>query len=98
MNISQDLNFSPDKPAVLSIWKTEKLNLLAIGLLENQWLAKHKTSIPTTLTVLKGSVEFHLSGTKIVFQQYDAFQIPVNIEHEVMGLEAENIFTLTQEK
>lgn len=98
MNILEQIILNPEKPSVLPIRKSESINLIAIGLQQNQLLKKHKTAIPTLLTVLKGSIEFRISNSEIRLQQFDTYQIPVDIEHEVIGIENKNIFTLTQEK
>ena len=98
MNIEKEIKFNPDKPSVLSVLKTDSLNLLAVGLLKDQILKKHKTQIPTLLTVLKGFIPFHINNKKTIFNFSDTYQIPVNTEHEVRGIRPENIFTLTQEK
>ena len=98
MNILNTIAFNPEKPAVLSIRKSETINLFSVGLLKNQLLKKHKASIPSLLTVLTGSFEFRIDGDKILLNQFDTFQIPVDVEHEVEGLEERNIFTLLQER
>jgi quercetin dioxygenase-like cupin family protein len=98
MNIAQNLPFSATKPAVLPIHKTDKLNLFAVGLLQDQVLQKHKAGIPTLLTVLKGTLAFAINGEVLRLEAFDTYHIPVGVEHEVTGMEAENIFTLTQEK
>ncbi len=98
MNILKTIAFKPEKPTVLSIRKTETINLFAVGLLRNQLLKKHKASIPSLLTVLTGSFEFRIDGEKILLKQFDTFQIPVDVEHEVEGLDDQNVFSLLQEK
>ncbi|MBT8235267.1 MAG: hypothetical protein KJO04_03665 [Bacteroidia bacterium] len=98
MNIEESLIFNTEKPAVLSIKKSEDLNLMAIGLLRDQVLKKHKTNVPATLLVLKGGIDFLISDTEIPLVVHDVFQIPVNKEHEVRGTESENIFILLKEK
>ena len=98
MNIAEALNFNTEKPTTYSVLKTEKLNVIAVGLVKNQILRKHKTLIPTFLTVLKGSISFHINNEVKTLNQFDTYQIPVNTEHEVGGIAEENIFTLTQEK
>ena len=62
MNILENLNFSDNKPATKSIHKSAQTNYLAIGLLENQILKKHKATIPTMLTVLKGEIQFYINS------------------------------------
>ena len=98
MNILKDLQFNSDKPAVLPLRKTEKINVIAVELLETQIQKKHKTSIPSLLTVLKGSFMFSKEEETIELKPFDTYQIPVDTIHEVHGLEKQNIFTLTQEK
>lgn len=98
MNIAEALQFNTEKPTTHSVLKTDKLNIIAVGLIKKQILKKHKTSIPTLLCVLKGSISFHINNEVKILNAFDIFQIPVNTEHEVEGLTEENIFTLTQEK
>jgi quercetin dioxygenase-like cupin family protein len=97
MNIENSLSFGTEKPSVLSIIKNEKINIIAIGLNKDQIIAKHKTSLSSLLTVLKGEIQFNIEGNSFVLNQFDTYQIPVNTEHEVMANE-KAIFTLTQEK
>jgi len=98
MNIENSLEFHLDRPSTLSIHKTEKLNYIGVGLLKDQLLRKHKTLIPTTLTVIEGSISFSIDDSIHILKQMDVYQIPVDVEHEVSGLEERNIFTLIQER
>jgi len=98
MNITENLKFTPEKPATYMVLKSEKLQIVAIGLWQNQVLSKHKTVFPVLLTVLKGSIAFKLPSETIELKELDVFEIPVNVEHEVLGLETENIFSLTIQK
>lgn len=97
-NIVEKISFTPEKPAVHIIRKTDSINYIAIGLLMDQILPEHKTGVPTILTVLKGGIEFVIGDQEILLYQFDTFQIPVNQVHEVRGLEEQNVFTLTMEK
>ena len=98
MNIEKSMPWTKDKPSVVVIDNTDKKKYLAIGLLKDQMLKRHKANIPTTLTVLKGAIEFVIQGEYLEFNQFDVYEIPVSVEHEVVGLHKENIFTLIQEK
>jgi len=98
MNIIENIPFSSEKPAVLSVRKTDKINIIAIGLLEKQVLKKHKTSIPSLLVVLQGKILFRIDNETIVLNQFETYQIPVNVEHEAEGVDEKNCFMLTQEK
>lgn len=98
MNILENIPFNPDKPAVYIIRKTDTINYIAVGLLQDQLLPDHKTGIPTILTVLKGSVLFTILEEKHVLNELDTFQIPVNVIHHVLGIDEKNAITLVQEK
>lgn len=98
MNILNNLHFSAEKPAVWAIHKSEKVNVIAIGLEQDQVLKKHITHFPTLLTVAHGSITFVIENQEIELHQWDIYHIPVDVPHEVIGLKERNIFTLTQEK
>lgn len=98
MNITESISFDPNKAAILSIRKTEAVNLFAVGLVNTQVLKKHKAVIPSLLTVLKGSIEFRMKDETICLNQFDTYDIPIDVEHEVAGVDQENIFTVLQEK
>ena len=98
MNILKNIKLSEERPGVLQVYKTEKLNLFAIALVKGQVLRKHHTSVPTMLTMLKGKIEFEIEGKVLEFGEFDIYEIPITVEHEVRGIDQENIFTLTQER
>jgi quercetin dioxygenase-like cupin family protein len=98
MNIIKNIPFSSEKPAVHMVRKTDTINYIAVGLLMDQILPEHKTGVPTILTVLSGAIEFCIEDKEYLLYPFDTFQIPVNIMHEVRGIEKENVFTLVQEK
>ncbi len=91
MNIFEKTDFTGDKPSVVSIKKSEKVNLFTVGLSEKQVLAKHITTIPATLVLIRGKVDFNISGETVVLRDGDVYEIPVNVEHEVVGRDIENL-------
>ncbi|MBK8554395.1 MAG: hypothetical protein IPL65_00860 [Lewinellaceae bacterium] len=97
MNIATALQYNPEKPAILPIHKSDKINLFAVGLLKGQQLPKHTTRTPTLLTVLRGSIQFSIQGENLTLNTLDTYSIPVDTEHDVTGLD-DCIFTLLQEK
>lgn len=97
-NIIDEMDFSLDKPAIISVLKTDRLNYIAVGLVEGQFLPKHQTLNPTLLTVLKGEIEIYIQEEEIVLSEGDVYKIPIKADHEVKGLDEENVFTLIQEK
>lgn len=98
MNILENLAFSQERPSVCPIQRTDKTNYFAIGLLQDQILKKHTANSPSMLTVLKGELEFFINGNSIHLKEFDTYDIPVLVEHEVKGLKDKNIFTIVQEK
>lgn len=96
-NIRESLKFNDEKPAILSIINSEKLNLKAVGLKKGQIMSKHKAGLKSLLIVLEGKIEFVINDEKFVLNKLDTYEIPVDVEHEIRGIE-ESIFSLTQEK
>jgi quercetin dioxygenase-like cupin family protein len=98
MNIADEIVFNKLKPFILSIRKTETMNVFAVGLLKGQVLSQHKTPIPALLVVLKGAILFRINSEEIELAAMDTYQIPVDVLHEAVGVEEENIFMITQER
>jgi quercetin dioxygenase-like cupin family protein len=98
MNIAKEITFNTEKPFVLPIRKTETVHIFAMGLLKEQIFAKHKTQIPALLVVLRGSILFRINSEEIRLTALDTYQIPIDTEHDVTGLDEENIFLITKEK
>ncbi len=98
MNIAKEIKFNNEKPFVLPIRKTETVHIFALGLLKQQIFAKHKTQIPALLIVLQGSLLFRINSEEIRLVALDTYQIPLDTEHDVTGLDEENIFMITKEK
>ena len=98
MNIASQVKFNAEKPFILSIHKTESVTIFAVGLLKDQVLAKHKTQMPTLLIVLRGTILFRINSEEIRLFTLDTYQIPIDVEHDVIGMEGENIFLITKEK
>ncbi len=96
MNITKAIVFTPEKPTVVTVKKTDRLRVLAVGLQKGQVLAKHQTNNPTLLIVLKGEILFTINNETLKFNETDTYEIPVGVMHEVTG-KTDAIFTLTQE-
>lgn len=97
MNIFEKTDFAGDKPSVVSIKKSEKANLFTVGLSEKQVLAKHVTTVPATLVMMRGKVDFNISNETVILREGDTYEIPVNAEHEVVGRDIENVFLIVKE-
>ena len=97
MVITEALQLSDEKPAVLQIKNTEKSNVIAIGLKKDQVLKKHLSPIPALLVVLKGTIIFEMEGSRKELNEFSTFEIPVNVLHEVTGI-TDSIFMVIKEK
>lgn len=97
MNIFEELHFNEEKPSVLTIRNTDRINVIAIGLKEGQVLRKHVTPFPALLVVLKGRITFDMEGVQTEVPLSGTFDIPANVPHKVTALE-ESIFMVTKEK
>ncbi len=98
MNIAKEIKLNKEKPQILSIRKTESSNIFAVGLLKDQVLAKHKTQLPTLLIVLQGTILFRINSDEVRLSTLDTYQIPIDVEHDVTGVDTENIFLITKER
>lgn len=97
MNIVDQITFSKEKPIVFHLKKSAAIKYFAVALGKGAVLKKHTAPVPSTLLVLKGEINFVIDEKITPLKQFDVFEIPVNVEHEVVGLSDENLFTVTQE-
>ena len=97
MNIVENITFSTEKANVFSIKKSDKIKYFAVALGKGAILKKHTAPVPATLVVLKGEINFMIQGETINMKQFDVYEIPVNVEHEVVGVSDENLFSVNQE-
>ena len=96
VNLADKLTFKTDKPTTYFIKDGKNVRQVAIALGEGGVLKKHTTSIPATLIMVKGTVRFLINGEEIVLKDLDTYQIPIDVEHEVIGVEKENVFIVTK--
>lgn len=97
MNILQYTDFLSEKPTVFQIRKNDKIQQFAVALGKNCLLKKHTTNVPTNLIVMRGELKFTFPDQEVLLKEFDVFEIPVDVEHEVWGLEDENLFVITKE-
>ena len=97
MNIEESLPLSSEKPSTLVVSNSDRYLTVAIRLLKGQVLKKHLSSTPAMLIVLKGAILFEMEGVKTIIREYDTFDIPETVPHEVTGIE-ESMFLLIKDK
>ena len=96
VNLADKLTFKTDKPTTYFVKDGKNVRQVAIALGEGGVRKKHTTSIPATLIMVKGTVRFLINGEEIVLKDLDTYQIPIDVEHEVIGVEKENVFIVTK--
>ena len=96
VNLADKLTFRNDKQTTYFVKDGQNVRQVAIALGEGAVLKKHTTNIPATLIMVKGTVRFLINGEEIVLKDLDTYQIPVDVEHEVIGVEKENVFIVTK--
>ncbi len=71
----------------VKILSNPSFKLIGLGFKKGQMLEKHITPTAAILIVQSGSVDFNMSGKTHKLKSGDFFEIPANIEHEVIGKE-----------
>ena len=76
----------------------EGVKQVAVALGKGAILKKHTTDVPAFLVVVKGEIRFLINGQEILLKALDTYNIPAEIEHELIGVDDENLFILTKSK
>lgn len=97
INNIYSLELNTEKPAVQVLHRSDKVQVTAIGLLRGQLLKKHLTSNPAMICVVEGTLDFQTETESISLRSGDTMEIPVDIPHEVTGMDDRNIFLLIRE-
>jgi len=90
------LSFRNDKPTFSYIKKGKKMKQVAVALGKGAVLEKHITDQQAVIVIVKGKIKFNISGKDIILKESDTYDIPINVEHELTGLDDENIFIITK--
>jgi quercetin dioxygenase-like cupin family protein len=72
-----------DKPVARIFYKSGEHKIMLMGFLKGMILEQHKTSVPARLLVMSGLVTYKQGNEPTTLQQYDFFDIPVDVLHEV---------------
>ena len=97
-NLDNSENYNSEKPHFNILRDSEKVKQVAVSLGKNGVFKKHKTSTPASLVVLKGEIKFIINEQEIILKPNDYYDIPVDVEHELVGLSKENLFVVTKQK
>ena len=97
VNLADELTFRNDRQTTYFVKDGKSIRQVAVALGEGAILKKHTTDVPATLIMVKGEVRFLINGEEIILKDLDTYQIPVEVEHEVIGVQKENIFIITKQ-
>ena len=97
-NLMDRLSYRTDKQTVSVIKNGEGVKQVAVALGKGAILKKHTTDVPAFLVVVKGEIRFLINGQEILLKALDTYNIPTEIEHELIGVDDENLFILTKSK
>lgn len=76
-----------DIKRTVKVLTESSFKLIGLGFKKNQILDKHTTPTPAVLIVQSGSIDFKMKGKTYTLKAGDFFNIPANIEHELIGRE-----------
>ena len=96
VNLADKLEFRNDKQTTYFVKDGKSVRQIAVALGEGAVLKKHTTDVPATLIMVKGTIRFMIYGQEIVLKDLDTYQIPADVEHEVICMEKENVFIITK--
>lgn len=92
-NVDQELVYS-------DAWKTVKVlqdsgfKVVGLAFKTGQKLEKHKTGTPAFLFVHQGQIEFSMEGKIHNLEAGSFFNIPINIEHELLAKKDSKAFLI----
>jgi len=78
----------------LKVLSNPSFKLIGLGFKKGQSLEKHTTPTPAILIVQIGSVDFNMAGKTYLLKSGDYFEIPANVEHEVIGREDSYLYLI----
>lgn len=89
--ISEEITLNPDSKTV-KVLSRSSFQLIGLGFKKGQVLEKHTTPTPAILIVQAGSVDFKMQGKTHTLKAGDFFEIPADVEHEVIGKEDSHLY------
>ncbi len=84
--LQDEIKLSADTKTV-KVLSNPSFKLIGLGFKKGQVLEKHVTPTPAILIIQSGSVDFNMAGKSHILKSGDYFEIPANVEHEVIGKE-----------
>ncbi len=89
--LQEEIKLSAETKTV-KVLSNPSFKLIGLGFKKGQILEKHVTPTPAILIVQSGSVDFNMAGKSHTLKSGDYFEIPANVEHEVIGKEDSHLY------
>ncbi len=84
-------------PVARILYKGDLFKATIIAFQKDMILREHKTHLPSTITVLKGKVNYKTVDLFTTIEEYDNFQISINETHSIEVME-DSVCLVTQIK
>lgn len=92
-NIDQELVYS-DAGKTVKVLQDSGFKVVGLAFKTGQKLEKHKTGTPAFLFVHQGQIEFSMEGKIHNLEAGSFFNIPINIEHELLAKKDSKAFLI----
>lgn len=89
--LNEEIKLNNDSKTI-KILANPSFKMIGLGFKKGQILEKHTTPTPAILIIQNGSVLFNMQGKSYVLKTGDYFEIPSNIEHEVVASEDSHLY------
>ncbi len=96
-SIRKDLQYNEDKVAIKVMMETETSKEIRILFRKGQVMKEHKAGFPITVEIHQGSINFGVSGEKMILQAGDLISLDANVPHDLHA-EEDSIVRLTLSK
>lgn len=90
-SLQEEIKLNPSSKTV-KVLSNPSFKLIGLGFKKDQILEKHITPTPAVLIVQAGSVDFKMGDKTYTLKAGDYFEIPANVEHEVVGKEDSHLY------
>jgi quercetin dioxygenase-like cupin family protein len=89
--LNEEIKLNPDSKTV-KVLSSTSFKLIGLGFKKGQVLEKHITPNAAILIIQDGTVDFNMQGKTYALKAGDYFEIPANVEHEVLAKEDSHLY------
>lgn len=85
VSITNNIQFTSEKPCVSVLLETEATKEIRILLAKNQVMKEHKTKYPITVEIFDGEIDFGVNRTSHVLKKGDLVSLEANVPHDLLA-------------